>query len=197
MKAYFKNITLEKKLALVALLLAVFAAVAGNPYKPFEMPSKTIEERDVEGKLVKFLDALLLAEWIMEKRDDFHLIDLRSKKEFDEYHIPHAFNIPQVTLKREMLQGKEKIVFYVQDEEFPHAAWKLFSEKSDAEILVLNGGLDKWREDVLFPDLVRISVRDEKFAQMMKRTSLYFGGTPKIGQDPKKRLQKKYLREGC
>jgi rhodanese-related sulfurtransferase len=197
MKAYFKNITLNKKLALVAVLLAVFAAVAGNPYKPYEKPSKTIEEIEVERNLVKFLDALLLAEWIMEKRDNFHLFDLRSKKEFDEYHIPHAFNLPQVSLKREMLQGKEKIVFYVQDKEFPHVAWKSFSEKSDAEILVLKGGLDKWREEVLFPDLVRIGVRDEKFAQMMKRTSLYFGGTPKIGKDPKKRLQKKYLREGC
>ncbi len=35
-----------------------------------------------------------LARWLIEKRTDFQLIDIREPWQFDDYHIPTAVNFP-------------------------------------------------------------------------------------------------------
>ena len=39
-----------------------------------------------------------LAQWLIEKRTDFQLIDIREPWQFDDYHIPTAVNIPLAEL---------------------------------------------------------------------------------------------------
>src|SRR5512146_3549406 len=57
-----------------------------------------------------------LARWILDKRQDYQLIDIRDPWHFDDYHIPTASNIPfaqfftDANLKR--LDRNKKIVVY-------------------------------------------------------------------------------------
>ncbi len=39
-----------------------------------------------------------LSQWILEKRQDYQLVDLREPWHYDDYHIPTAINIPLNTL---------------------------------------------------------------------------------------------------
>ncbi|MGB5894468.1 MAG: hypothetical protein WBG58_09840, partial [Ignavibacteriaceae bacterium] len=86
------NKSLIKILMLVAILFALLAVVAGSPYKITIQPANINEEFEIEGKSVKVIDVQELAKWIMDKRDDFYLVDTRVKNEFEEYHIPFALS---------------------------------------------------------------------------------------------------------
>lgn len=41
---------------------------------------------------IKLIPVTALADWLMKKRDDFILVDMRPKENFDSYHIPEAVN---------------------------------------------------------------------------------------------------------
>jgi rhodanese-related sulfurtransferase len=57
-----------------------------------------------------------LARWIIEKRTDYQLIDIRQPWQFDDYHIPTAVSIPLSQLFEEaglkQLSREKKIVVY-------------------------------------------------------------------------------------
>ena len=73
-----RNKSHVKVLAFITILLAIFAAVAGSPYRISIQPVSTSEEFKIDGKTVEVIDVHELADWIMDKRDDFLLIDSRS-----------------------------------------------------------------------------------------------------------------------
>ncbi len=194
--ALFKNSSIEKQLAIIASLLAVLAAIVGNPYRGQTKPDEMHDAVTLDSTLVKYVDALQLAGWIMEKKDDFNLIDLRSAKEFDEYHIPYAQNIIQDSLIQDVLDGNEKIVVCTQDEKLSKEAWSILKVKSGEELYFLKGGMSQWMQEILFPNLTQSDSNDKAQIETLKRISLYFGGSPKVNEKVDSRARR-YLREGC
>lgn len=62
---------MKRILAAVALVLGGLAAFAGSPYpRPKEVT------------------AVQLAQWIKEHKPGLQIVDMRSKREFDEFHVP-------------------------------------------------------------------------------------------------------------
>lgn len=217
MNKYFFNLSTNKKLGLIAFLLGTFALFAGNPYggRTFKVNEKELALSTINNS--DKVDVTNLADWIIQAKADFELVDLRSKEKFNEYAIPNAQSIPLVQLPEADLLRNQKIIFYADDDIAASQAWFIFKSKGYKAVYILDGGMNSWKEKVLFPK-EPINASDEQLAlfEKMKEVSKYFGGQaqtsfgisesqtsfqlpatsntlPKVGTAP----VKKKKREGC
>ena len=189
-----RNKSIKIKLALIAIVFALLAAIAGSPYKITLQPVSTNEEFEIEGKSVKVIDVHEIAKWIMDKRDDFQLFDIRLKNEFDEYHIPFALSMSGTELPTSLIDHKSAIIIYNKTGSYSIKKIKPIINNSRKQIYVLIGGMDEWINKILFPDLKKNSNFSEKEIERIYKTSTYFGGKPIL---EKERPKRKYKREGC
>lgn len=141
------------------LLLAVVLALAGTMAKgtaagPLDAAAiaKTINaERDhvTPGEL---------ARWLIEKRQDFQLIDIRQPWQFDDYHIPGAVNIPLSQLFEDsglkQLSREKKIVLYGYGAGHAAQAQLLLATKG-YKAYSLREGIVQWWEAVMTPFSIR------------------------------------------
>lgn len=155
-----------------------------------------------------------LAKWLIDKKPDLLVVDMRSAEEFAQYHIPGAVNIPFNKLfepeAQETMAGDNTIVLYSNGGTHAAQAWVLLKQMG-IESFVLLGGLNYWTEAILNPKAPNELVADSEILkyQFQKSASGYFapGGTvsasadssraptkPKVQIDAK---QKKKARAGC
>jgi len=172
----------------VAILLGVlglFAAIAGDPYQgtQYTVDAKELA-RVVEGE-VDHVNAETLADWIIQGKADFRLIDLRTEAEFAGYHIPGAENVALTALPEYGLAKTEKIVLYSEGGIHSAQAWFLLKARGYPGAYMLRGGLEEWKDRVLFPKLAEnpTPAQTVEFAKM-KEVSKFFGGTPQLGSAP-------------
>jgi hypothetical protein len=215
MKKFFSNLSTPKKLAVIALLLGIIAVFAGSPY----MGSKVkVNTKDLSLSTVKNSDKvkpLELADWIIKGKADYKLVDLRSEDQFNEYNILTSINIPLPELPESDLLRNQKIILYSDDDINAAQAWFILKSKDFKGVYLLDGGLKKWQEEVLFPKLA-LNASKEEIAQFekIKEISQYFGGfaqtdsiqvsetkvnmpTPKVTSQSTGTKTKKKKREGC
>lgn len=215
MKKFFSGLSTPKKLALFALVLGVIAVFAGSPYMGSEVKVNT---KDLALSTVKNSDKiqpLELADWIIKGKADYTLVDVRDENQFGEYFIPTAINIPLPELPESDLLRNQKIILYADDDVNAAQAWFILKSKNFKGVYLLDGGLNKWNDDVLFPKL-GVNASQEEIVQFekIKEMSNYFGGVPKTGSEqvsetkvslPKPQITsqtnvgktKKKKREGC
>jgi len=215
MKKFISNLSTPKKLAVVALLLGVIAVFAGSPYMGFKVKVNT---KDLALSTVKNSDKVKpveLADWIIKGKADYTLVDLRSGEQFNEYNIPTSINIPLPELPESDLLRNQKIILYADDDVNAAQAWFILKSKYFKGVYLLDGGLKKWQEEVLFPKLA-VNASKEEIAQFekIKETSNYFGGsaqtdstqvsetkvnlpTPQVKSQSNVTKTKKKKREGC
>jgi rhodanese-related sulfurtransferase len=188
-KTAFSEFTFHKKLVLIALIPALLAAVIGPP--------DAMRTRfKVDGITIRYLDSLTLAEWIMEKRDDFSLVDLRPEAEFEEYHIPFAQQGSRIVESEELL-NRSKVVLYAMDGTIPEETWLPLRERIGGKVFLLKGGLRTWGNEILFPDLSEAGQAGSPQLARRIRISRFFGGEPIGIDDADAQAPKKYSREGC
>ena len=181
MKEWFIKLSTSKKLALIAGLLGVLALFIGNPYNKNvidvnakEMALSTIKSQDR-------IDAEILADWLIKENSDFTLIDLRSEKEFNEYNIPTSVNIPVENVLSSDLMRNQKILLYGNDDVASAQAWFILRSSNYKAVYILKGGLDAWKNEILFPKLDASATPEQTAAfEKIKQVSLHFGGTPQI-----------------
>jgi rhodanese-related sulfurtransferase len=99
-----------------------------------------------------------VARWILEKRQDYQLIDIRPAWQFDDYHIPTAANIPLAGLfqdagMKQLSRGK-KIVLYGFGEGHEAQAQLLLAMKG-YQAYSLAGGIVGWWETIMTPSSIR------------------------------------------
>jgi rhodanese-related sulfurtransferase len=99
-----------------------------------------------------------LARWILEKRQDYQLIDIREPWRFDDYHIPGAVNIPLPQLFEDsglkQLSREKKIVIYGFGA--GHAAQtQLLLSMKGYKAYSLREGIVQWWEQIMTPLSVR------------------------------------------
>jgi rhodanese-related sulfurtransferase len=97
-----------------------------------------------------------LARWLIEERQDFVLIDVRSGEDYDRGHIADAQNIPIAELLGEAalsgLPTDRKVIVYSNgSENAAKAATLLRVAGLDAH--VVTGGYNAWHNRVLNPDI--------------------------------------------
>jgi len=184
MKKFFSELSTPKKLAMVAILLGVVAVFAGSPYVGSTI---TVNEKDLALSTVNNSDkieVLELADWIIKGKSDYTLVDLREEKEFSEYFIPTAYNIPIETLPKSGLLRNQKIILYSDDDLKAAQAWFILKSKDYKGVYILDGGLEQWKDEILFPKLSADASKEQiSDFEKMKEISLFFGGVPQTGTE--------------
>jgi rhodanese-related sulfurtransferase len=177
MKKFFSNLSIEKKLALFAFLLGVVALFAGNPYGGTTIK---VNEKDIALSTVGNADKVSvneLADWIIKGKSDFELVDLRSEEKYNEYTIPNSQCIPLPQISSSELFRNQKIVLFSDDDITASQAWFILRTKGYKGVYILDGGLDAWKDKVLFPKtpLNPTKEQTEEF-EKMKEVAKFFGG---------------------
>ncbi|MCZ7613112.1 MAG: rhodanese-like domain-containing protein [Ignavibacteriaceae bacterium] len=215
MKKFFINMNTQKKLAFTALTFGIIALFAGSPYSGSHVK---VNMKDVALSTVNNSDkirSLELADWIIKGRSDFTLVDVRDEETFNQYYIPTAISIPLIQLPESELLRNQKIILYADDDVNAAQAWFILKSNNFKGVYLLDGGLKKWQEEVLFPKL-DVNTSKEMIVQFekVKEMSKYFGGsaqsdstqvseikvnlpTPKGNTQSNVSKPKKKKREGC
>jgi rhodanese-related sulfurtransferase len=142
----------------------------------------TIDARDLARIVATEVDHVgveELADWIIAGRSDYRLVDLRGAAEFASYHIPTAENVPLAALPDYPFGRQEKIVLYSDGGIHSAQAWFLLQAKGYRGVYILRGGLDEWKDTVLFPRLAENpSPADRPANEKRTYMSRHFGGRP-------------------
>lgn len=178
MKKFFSNLSLNKKLALIAVTIGVIALFAGDPYGGTTIK---VNEKDIALSTVGNSDKVSvteLADWIIKDKSDYELVDLRSAEKYNEYTIPNSQCIPLVQISSSDLRRNQKIVLFSDDDVTPSQAWFILKSKNYKGVYILDGGLNAWKEKVLFPK-APVNGSKEELVQFekMKEVTKFFGGT--------------------
>lgn len=180
-----RTMTTNRKLGLVLVLLGLLAAFAGSPYSGGKVSMDTVELARVVEKEADHVSPEEMADWIIQGKADFRLVDLRTEQEFAEYHIPGAENIRLTGLADAGLQRNEKIVLYSEGGIHSAQAWMLLKARDYRGVYMLRGGLEEWKDRVLFPRLPENPTAAQKveFAKMSE-VARHFGGAAQTGASP-------------
>jgi rhodanese-related sulfurtransferase len=181
MRAKIRSLTLNERLAAAALVLGALAVFA----QPMPGATVAVDARALaqaaqrEGGRV---DPLELADWLVRGRADLRLIDLRDEQAYAEYHIPGAERVPPAALPDAGLLRNETIVVYSDDDLAAAQAWVLLRALGFHGARALRGGLDAWRDEVLFPVLADdpTPFQAERNARL-EALARHFGGQPRHG----------------
>ena len=171
--------TLRRSLAAAAFALGALA-MAGNPVRGHVVTIDTQELATIVGGAVDHVSPSELADWIVRGAADYRLVDLRSEAEYAQYHIPTAENVPVAQLPDWGLARNERIVLYSEGGIHSAQAWMLMSAQGYKGVYILSGGLEGWKDEVVFPVAPasadpREVARFERAAQVAR----FFGGQPR------------------
>jgi len=181
------NLVLSGKMmaALVLAFVAVVLAVAGTmshgtgagPVDAAALMQGIIDEKD-------HITPVELAHWIIEKKQDYQLIDLRQPWQYDDYHIPTAVNVPlgqfflDANLKQ--LDRSKKIVVYGLGA--GHAAeTQLLLQMKGYNAYSLREGISAWWDQVVTPVSLRSETADPAGYQQAKQLRNFFFGAAGSG----------------
>jgi len=167
--------------ALALMFVAVVLAVAGTmshgtgagPVDSTAIMQGIIDEKD-------HVTPVELAHWIIEKKQDYQLIDLRQPWQFDDYHIPTAINVPlgqffqEANLKQ--LDRSKKIVVYGLGA--GHAAeTQLLLQMKGYNAYSVREGISAWWDQVVTPTSLRSDSADPAGYQQAKQLREFFFGS--------------------
>lgn len=181
MRGMFSTMTLNQKLACAAFALGAVAVFAqptpGGAVSVDARALAAIVQRDADG-----IEPLDLADWIVQGRSDFRLVDVRDAHEYASYHIPGAENVPLAALADTALPRNEKLVVYADEGVRGAQAWFLLKARGYAGAYLLRDGLEGWQQEVLFPTLTESPTpfQAQRNARLVS-VSAHFGGRPRAG----------------
>jgi rhodanese-related sulfurtransferase len=179
MPSWIARLTLNQKLALGAVALGALALFA-VPYPGSTVTLDTKALALVVGTEADHVEAPELAAWIIESRADYRLIDLRAEGAFAQYHIPTAVNIPMNVLTDAGLGRQEKLVLYSDGGIHSAQAWMLLKAQGYKSVYMLKGGLDEWKDQVVFPVVAGNPTPAERARdERLRSISAFFGGQPR------------------
>jgi len=179
MKLSIAALSTNAKLGLLLVTLGFAGLFLGDPYDRAAATIDTAELAEIVQREVDHISPEQLADWIIPGRADYRLIDLRIPADFGQYHIPGAENVLITGLADHGLLRNDKIVLYSEGGIHSAQAWFLLRAKQYAGVYILRGGLQEWKDSVLFPSLPADATPAQRvtFAKMAE-VSRFFGGQP-------------------
>jgi rhodanese-related sulfurtransferase len=179
MYGWLCRLGLNRALGLLAFVLgavAIFAQV--YPDRTVTVHETALTTANIRGEA--HVAPRELAGWIVEGRADYRLIDLRDEGAFDEYHVPTAENVPLSAIREHGLLRNEKIVLYADTDLLAAKAWILLRGRGYQGVYTLQGGLDAWKDQVLFPMMPESPTPGEQARfREAAHVAKFFGGQPR------------------
>mgnify|MGYP003958587079 CR=1 FL=1 len=159
----------------------IIAFVPENTTKPFRLTAEQmLNEVKYRSEMVSSDE---LADWMVNQDPSIQLIDIRTPKEFDQFHLENALNIPLSQILDEewidfLDQGIKMNIFYSNGTTLSHEAWMITRQLGYENNYVLQGGLNYWTETILNPTAPSLFSADDEIAkyEFRKGASQYFGG---------------------
>jgi rhodanese-related sulfurtransferase len=175
-----RKLTPSRGLALGLGGLGLVAVFAGNPYHG---PFARIDTKQLAldaGTKADHVSVAQLADWLIEGRNDFLVVDVRDAAEFAQYHIPGAVNVPLAALTHDFAARNERIVFYSDGGIHAAQAWLLLRSLGFPSAFMLFGGLEEWKDSVLFPKAPPADAPAKEQIEFARRAAIakHFGGAP-------------------
>jgi rhodanese-related sulfurtransferase len=166
-------------LATAAFALAVLASLAGSPYRTHHATIDVALLAQTVTREEDHVTALELAQWIKERRPGLRVLDVRSRQEYDAYHLPTAEHLSLDSLVMTPFQARETLVLYSEGGAHAAQAWVFLRALGYRHVFFLRGGLYEWLDQVMNPTLADTTpVGREAFAHA-STLSRYFGGVPR------------------
>jgi rhodanese-related sulfurtransferase len=163
---------------LLAMATTIVRGTGAGPVNASAVVQNILKEQD-------HVPAGQLAHWLIEKRTDFQLIDIREPWQFDDYHIPTAVNIPLAQLFDETnlrkLSREKKIVVYGLGTGRAAQAQLLLSLKG-YNAYSLPDGIAGWWNDVITPTSLRSEDQAPAGYLQAKQLREHFLGTTSTGE---------------
>ncbi len=179
MRNWLVHLTLNQRLALLALVLGA-AAVFATPYQGGVVTLDARELARIVDRQVDRVEPTQLAAWIIAERADYRLVDLRDAQAFAQYHIPSADNVPAGSLLDAGLGRQERIVLYAEDGVRAAQAWMLLRTQGYRGVYMLDGGLQAWKDQVVYPVIADNPTPDQKATDdRLASVAAFFGGAPR------------------
>lgn len=164
-------------IVLLAAVLAMAAAIAKGPGAGPVDAATVAQTVDAEQDHVTPGE---LARWILEKRQDYQLIDIRPAWQFDDYHIPTAINIPLTALFQDaglhQLSRGKKIVLYGFGAGHAAQAELLLGMKG-YQAWSLRDGIVDWWDTIMTPSSIRSDPPNPSGYRESKQLREHFLGT--------------------
>ena len=162
-----------------AVALGVLAPFVGSPYS---MHHGSVDVAALARNVAREEDhvtALELAQWIKDRRRGLRVLDLRSREEYEAYHIPTAELLSIDSVATTPFRADETLVLYSEGGAHAAQAWVFLRALGYRDVFFLRGGLYEWLEQVMNPTLgdTTPAARDS-FARAAV-LSRYFGGVPR------------------
>ena len=159
--------------------LGVVALFAGSPYRSALAQVDTKQLALDALRAADQVTADQLADWLVEGRNDYLLVDVRDAQSFAAYHIPGAVNLPLSGLNHDFAQRNERVVFYSDNAIHTAQAWFLIRSLGFPSVYILAGGLETWQEAVLYPRAPAAGAAPKDQIDFAKRMAVakFFGGS--------------------
>ncbi len=180
----FAELPPRKRIGILAIILGIIAAMVGNPTSKAITTINLKEFALISPKDIASINVFDLADWIINGKYDYRLVDLRSEEEYKKYNIPSSENIQVHNLLDSDLARNEKIILYSDNDIATAQAWFLLKAEKYNGTYILNGGLKSWENEILFPKCtcgINPSAEQKHHHAKLAELSKYFGGKMRTG----------------
>ncbi len=183
-----KKFIVKREYQILAFILVFIAAglVLLPKYKKNEgiMPELFVKNAISSER---YISTDQLADKIVNQDPSVLLIDMRSEKEFNEFSLPNAINIPLKNLLDDdyigyIDQDIYDVILFSNDSFYADQAWMLGNRLGFKNLYVLKGGLNEWFNTIINPKYPDETMPREAFKlyDFRKAAGIYFGvGAPK------------------
>ncbi len=170
-----RKLTPVRAIVLVIFAGGLMAAFAGNPYRTNTVSVNAHDLALSAGTNANQLTAAQVANGILQDRNDYQLIDLRSTAAYAKYHIPTAQNVPLATLGIDVAPRTEPLLLISDDGTDEARAWFILSALGFKSVYLLQGGMPSWDSQVLHP--VHMASMDQATTDRLAMIARFFGGS--------------------
>ncbi len=171
-----KQVPVERWLLLAALVLGA-GAIFGSPYRGEMVKLNAHELALIVENKQDHITVQELADRLVAGDFTFRLLDLRDDSSYAAYHIPGAELVELGELPDYPLYRNEEIIVYSDGGIHAAQGWFLLRAMGFKGVYTILGGLDAWKEEILFPVLADVD-GDERAVERLRYVSQFFGGQP-------------------
>ncbi|VAW22481.1 hypothetical protein MNBD_BACTEROID04-1876 [hydrothermal vent metagenome] len=161
----------------------------------------------------RYINTDELANRLINQDPTILLVDVRTPKEFEEYSLPNAVNIPLAEVlssdsEAYLNQDAFDVILYSNDNYYSDQAYFLCNRLGYKNLYVLDGGLNKWFSTIINPKMPKETAPKKDFDIYNSRIAagMYFGvgntSQKVVKKTPKKvikltKKKKKVAEGGC
>lgn len=149
-----------KILGLIVVALAVgliFTSLKSSKKYKFNKPAEKLHAELLTAK--HYLDPYKALEIIAGKEENYIFVDIRNPREYDNFHIESAVNVPmQRALDEEFIPylKNDKIKVLYSDKSIKaDQIWVLLTQYGYENLYVLQGGAAYWKENMVSKDVFK------------------------------------------